>query len=97
MVALTITDIAKKELLKFIESNSLKSAVPSVIWAEGYEDSLGNSYGPHWSIGFYERETIKDEPLVEIGGIQFVFGQPWKSEELNGKTLNFCDGKFVVE
>ncbi len=97
MVALTITEIAKKELLKFIESDSLKSAVPSVIWAEGHEDSLGNSYGPHWSIGFYERERIKDQPLVEIDGIQFVFGQPWKNEELNGKTLDFRNGKFVVE
>ena len=97
MVALRITDIAKKELLKFMESGSLKSPVPSVIWADGYEDSLGNSYGPNWSIGFYERESIKSEPLVEIDGIQFVFGQPWKNEELNGKTLDFRNGKFVVE
>lgn len=46
---------------------------------------------PGWGVGFYKRSNIHPEDIVEIDGIEFVL-----DERLNGKALDFTNGKFVV-
>ena len=52
--------------------------------------------GAHWGVGFYSPDKVPAHEVVEIDGIPFVFGQGPTSERLNGATLDYADGKFVV-
>ena len=52
--------------------------------------------GAHWGIGFYSPSKVLPEEVVEIEGIPFTFAQGDISMRLNGATLDFANGKFIV-
>ncbi len=97
MVNLNLSKAALAKLLEYFERAELENHVATLAWATDGTDTRGNRLGPHWSIGFYERTKVADEPIVNIQGINFVFMQPWKIADIEGKTLDFRNGRFFVE
>ena len=79
-------------------------AVASVLWVTSASamrltkngDEEFENIGPHWGVGFSARGRFPASEIVEIDGIPFVFGQGATSMRLNGATLHFVDGRFVV-
>ena len=75
-------------------ASDLKQPVPSLVLGRSEnepEERLG--------LGFYERCDIpQGEPirLVEADGIEFLIIQDWLCDELDGKLVDFLDGKLVV-
>jgi hypothetical protein len=78
--------------------------VATVVWstAGAIERPLSDgtvsvkSVGPGWDVGFYEIERIPKDQVVQIEGIRFYFDQGSISERLNGATLDFENGGFIV-
>ena len=80
------------------------TAVVTVAWTErgpwlklrpdGTEDSGVLEAG--WDVGFYDPAKVPPEEIVQIDGIGFVFAQGDISMRLDGKALDYVDGKFIV-
>jgi hypothetical protein len=101
---LRLTEAARDELLRAIGRISEYAAVVTVAWAErgpwlklrpdGTEESGVIEAG--WGVGFYDPTKIPPEEIVQIDGIDFVFAQGHISMRLDGKALDYVDGKFIV-
>jgi hypothetical protein len=56
----------------------------------------GSVAEPRWVVAYYDLDTRPSGRVKKIGGVPFVFVQT-ESSKLNGATLDYRDGRFVVE
>ena len=99
-INLKLSTAAKQHLLRFMSEIEYDDPVAAVIWHEGGEsqspDGVVRPISAGWGVGWYNPTNLSGEPIQEIEGIRFVFGQGEKSEELNGKVLDVKNGAFIV-
>jgi hypothetical protein len=91
-IALTLSAAARERLAHDLPQTGLSEPLASVLWAEGRS---GKTPGA-WCIGYYEATRVPASAQQEIEGIRFAFVQGNISERLNGKTLDFQQGNYVV-
>jgi hypothetical protein len=93
--SLRITDAAKSELQLRMSAITDYEPVATLLWAS---TGTGNRpmREPHWGVGFYDIATRPSGRVATIDGIPFVFVQDLAFKRLNGATLDFRSGRFVV-
>jgi hypothetical protein len=77
------------------------ASVATVVWAthgvsRSPDGRVVSEIGPHWSVGFHAASKVPSEWIVQIEGVPFVFDQGTTSMRLDGTTLDFDHGKFLV-
>ena len=93
---LRLTDAAKTKLLTHMSHITEYTPVASLMRASDVVVG-GVSSGPQWGIGFYNIATRPYGRVTSIQGVPFVFVQPRAFRLLNGATLDFRNGRFVVD
>ena len=56
----------------------------------------GSTAKPHWLVTYYNIDTRPSGRVTKLDGIPFVFVQR-DSSRLNGATLDYRNGRFVVD
>jgi hypothetical protein len=92
---LRLTESAKRELLLSISRTTDFDAVASVLWGSTVVDGVARK--PNWSVGFYDKGTRPYGRVTAIQGVPFVFVQDRAHTHLNGATLDYRGGRFVVD
>jgi hypothetical protein len=96
---LLITEAARTKLLEAMAAITEYRPVACVGWvsggvrtkldADGSERS--SPLSPHWGVGFYNLADLSSDDIATVSGIPFL-----RDERLDGKTLDFRDGRFDV-
>lgn len=92
---LRLTESAKRELLLSISRTTDFEAVASVLWGSAVVDGVARE--PRWGVGFYDKGTRPSGRVMAIQGVPFVFTQERAYTNLNGATLDYREGRFVVD
>src|SRR5262245_62073790 len=90
-----VTDAAKRQLMSSMSAITEFQPVASLLWGSTVVN--GVSRPPRWGIGFYDIGTRPYGRVVTIDGVPFVFTQQRAYTHLDGATLDFRDGRYVVE
>jgi len=102
---LNVTDSALVALRVLIGRHTNFVPIATVSWSGVGTTFPPDQYGrmrvrhrePGWDVGFFDRATLKADDIVEICGIEFTFDQAAESRRLDGATLDYRDGYFVIE
>ena len=102
---LNLTDSALVALRVLIGRHTNFVPVATVSWSVVGTTFPPDQYGrmrvrhiePGWDVGFFDRATLSPNDIIEVRGIEFTFDQPVESLRLDGATLDYRDGHFVVE
>ena len=89
-----VTDTAKLELQLHMSRITEFEPTASILWGSTVVGGVTNP--PHWGVGYYDIGTRPSGRVVSIDGVPFVFTQERAYTYLNGATLDFRDGRFVV-
>jgi len=89
-----VTDAAKRELQSHLRRITEFEPAASILWGSTVID--GVTRPPHWGVAFYNIGTRPSGRVVTIDGVPFVFTQERAYTHLNGATLDFHDGRFIV-
>jgi hypothetical protein len=89
-----VTETAKRELQSHMSRITEFQPAASILW--GSTVIGGITRPPHWGVAFYDIGTRPSGRVVTIDGVPFVFTQHRAYTHLNGATLDFRDGRFVV-
>jgi len=92
---LRLTESAKRELLASISRITDFEAVASVLWGSTVVNGVARE--PHWGVGFYDKGTRPSGRVTAIQRVPFVFTQDRAYTNLNGATLDYREGRFVVD
>jgi hypothetical protein len=94
--ALRLTPAAQAALRSRMAAITEFKPVASLSWASSV--TVGNEQrGPQWIVGYYNIASRPWGRVTSIDGIPFVFVQrDAVVATLNGATLDFRDGRFVV-
>ena len=94
--ALRVTPAAQAALRSRMAAITEFKAVASLSWASSV--TVGNEpRGPQWVVGYYNIASRPWGRVTKIDGIPFVFVQrDAVVATLNGATLDFSGGRFVV-
>jgi hypothetical protein len=65
--------------------------IPSIVWA-----SDSRSGRADWTIGFYDRDEMPGDFIVDADGIELVIEHQWR-EALNGASLDLVNGFFSIQ
>jgi Fe-S cluster assembly iron-binding protein IscA len=90
MMKLTITNTARTKIASYLDTSGLADPVSAVLWAS----DLGGK-NAEWTIGLYERAKIAPKWIVVCDGIEF-YVDPADHPKLDGKTLDYRDGRFCI-
>lgn len=96
---LAITEAARAKLREAMAEITEFRPVASVGWVSGgvrtQRDADGSERSapiqPHWGLGFYDPSSLTPDQITVVSGIAFL-----RDERLDGKTLDFKDGRFDV-
>jgi hypothetical protein len=86
-----ITAPARSQLQRFIEREQSYDAIPTIVWTT---DTGAGSGG--WVVGFYDRNKVPDDFVVDANGIEFVVEHQWR-DALNGAHLEVIGGYLSVQ
>jgi hypothetical protein len=96
---LLITEAARTKLVEAMAAITEYHPVACVGWVsrgvrtkfdpDGSERS--SPVPPHWGVGFYDPANLSSDQITTVSGIPFL-----RDERLDGKTLDFLDGRFDV-
>lgn len=89
-----VTEVAKRQLVSHISRITEFRAAASILWGSNVID--GKTHPPQWGIAFYDIGTRPSGRVVDMGGVPFVFTQQRAYTHLDGATLDYRDGRFVV-
>ena len=64
------------------------------MWGSGVVG--GATHPGRWGVGFYDIGNRPYGRVIKIDGVRFVFTQERAYTHLNGATLDYRDGRFVV-
>jgi hypothetical protein len=94
---LRLTPAARAALQSKMAAITDFKPVASLLWASSV--AVGNELrGPQWTVGVYNIATRPWGRITSIDGVPFVFVQrDAVVANLNGATLDYCDGRFVVD
>ena len=93
--ALRITPAARLALQSKMAAITDFKPVASLLW--GTPTVNDEPREPRWMVGFYNIASRPWGRVTSIDGIPFVFAQrDVVVANLNGTTLDFCEGRFVV-
>ena len=102
--SLNLTVAAKAALVSWMASITDFQPVVCVLWMiagsrgqllpDGTEEF--EFLGPHWTVGFHNAAKLPADEICDIDGIAFVFDYGKRFPRLNGATLDYLDGSFVV-
>lgn len=92
--AVCVTDTAKRELQSHMARITEFEPAASILWGSTVVD--GVICPPNWGVAFYDIGSRPAGRVVTIGGVPFVFTQERAYTHLNGATLDFREGRFVV-
>ena len=98
-ISLTLTTAAQTALTRLISQITEYRAVATVAWSEGgsrINKGITTPLPPSWGVAFQDRAQLPGDEIQQIGGIEFIFMQGAISERLNGKTLDWNNGRFRV-
>jgi hypothetical protein len=93
-INLKIGENLRKRLQERAHDSGLQNPVPCISWGKWSDEKE-----ERFMIGFNERTRlpIKDPiRFIECDGIEFLIIQDWICEKLDGKKLDFFDGKVAV-
>jgi hypothetical protein len=95
--SLRITESAKGRLLQEIAQITQFQAVATVLWgASGKAGEFPKKHEVRWSLAFYDRATRPSGRIALIQGVPFVFVQRRAFTHLNGATLDYSNGRYVI-
>jgi hypothetical protein len=86
-----ITAPARSQLQRFVDREQSYDAIPTIVWTT---DTGSGSGG--WAVGFYDRNKIPDDFVVDADGIELVVEHQWR-EALNGACLEVIGGYLSVQ
>jgi len=89
-----VTDSAKRELLSHMSKITEFEPAASIMWGSNVVD--GVTHPPRWGVAFYDIGKRPYGKVITIDGVRFVFTQERAYTHLNGATLDYRDGRFVV-
>jgi hypothetical protein len=92
--AVSVTDTAKHELLSHMSKITEFEPAASILWGSNVVD--GVTHTPQWEVVFYDIGNRPYGKVITIDGVRFVFTQERAYTHLNGATLDYRDGRFVV-
>ncbi len=88
MKALNITEKAKQQIENDLAGSS------SLIFGVGWS-GLNYKKG-EWVIGYFDKRKVsKDDGFLVVSGLQ-ILSDPLDRPYLEGKTIDFIDGKLIV-
>jgi hypothetical protein len=96
-----ISDAARQELLALRSDKGGNAFVPTLYWAHsvtiGSSGKVTASNGEMLCVGQYSRAKLDavGATTAEVDGVEIVI-ESWWHDRLEGKTLDFAEGKFVL-
>jgi hypothetical protein len=92
--AVHVTEAAKRQLESHLSRITEFRPAASILWGSNVVD--GVTQPPQWGVAFYDIGTRPSGRVVQIGGLPFVFTQQRAYTHLEGATLDYDNGRFVV-
>jgi hypothetical protein len=92
--AVRVTEAAKRQLAAHLSRITEFEPAASIVWSSNVVD--GVTHPPRWGVAFYDIGRRPSGRVVSIDGVPFVFTQVRAYTHLNGATLDYRDGRFVV-
>jgi hypothetical protein len=89
-----MTDAAKRQLMSNMSRITEFEPAASIIWSS--DVVAGVTHPPRWGIAFYDIGKRPYGRVITIDSVRFVFTQERAYAHLNGATLDYRDGRFVV-
>jgi hypothetical protein len=98
-VELALTENAKRMIVSLTneyEAKIQKEAVAAILWLDA--DLNGGIVESQPIIGFYHDRSEIDGDIVTIDGLQIVLAIPEQdNDRFHGKTLDYKDGRFLLQ
>jgi hypothetical protein len=92
---LRLTDAARQKLLVSLTNITEFEPIATVLWSSTVISGVASA--PRWGVAYYEKGTRPYGMVTSIQGVPFVFTQKRAYTHLNGATLDYRDGRFVVD
>jgi hypothetical protein len=89
-----VTDAAKRQLMSHMSKITEFQPAASILWGSDVID--GATRPPKWGVAFYDIGRRPYGRVINIEGVPFVFTQERAYTHLNGATLDYRDGRFMV-
>ena len=89
-----VTEAAKRQLDSHMSRITEFRPAASILWSSNVVD--GVTRPSQWGVAFYDIATRPSGRVVQIGGLPFVFTQQRAYTHLDGATLDYHNGRFVV-
>ena len=92
--SLRLTEAAKRQLISHLSGITEFEPAASIMWSSDVVE--GVTHPPRWGVAFYNIGNRPYGRVTRIDGVPFVFTQERAYTHLNGATLDYRDGRFVV-
>jgi hypothetical protein len=92
--AVHVTETAKRQLQSHLSKITEFRPAASILWGSNVVG--GVTQPPQWGVAFYNIGTRPFGRVVQIEGLPFVFTQQRAYTHLEGATLDYHNGRFVV-
>lgn len=105
MARIHVTAAALSRLRELRDSCGPEPVVVAIYWIGPQADSRRRPDGStewvrvsegEWRVGFDSRERFKDWPVEVIDDVEFIVNGLPKFKSIEGRTLDYADGKFHV-
>ena len=92
--SLKVTDAARSQIGRAMSELEYEPVATIMLGSNVLPN--GAAATPRWIVAYYDLDTRPSGRVTKIGGVPFVFVQS-DSSRLNGATLDYQHGRFVVE
>jgi hypothetical protein len=92
--SIQVTDAARAQISRVMSGLEYEPVVAIMLGSDVLPS--GAVAEPRWMVAYYDLDTRPSGRVTQIAGIPFVFLQT-ASSRLNGATLDYQRGHFVVE
>jgi hypothetical protein len=93
--SIRLTEAARDQLLLHLSRITEFQPVASLLWSANVVGGVAQE--ARWGVGFYNIGTRPYGRVTRVQGVPFVFTGARDYTRLNGATLDYRDGRFVVE
>jgi hypothetical protein len=93
--AVRLTEAAKRQLAAHLSRITEFEPAASILWSSNVVDGI--THPPRWGVAFYDIGRRPSGRVVSIEGLPFVFTQERAYTHLSGATLDYREGRFVVD
>lgn len=90
-INLELSERAKHAVTELIESSSLVSPIPGLLWVKANDELEYN-----WAIGLYEEKEIQEGWFFEVSGSKFYTYQDWFLEEIDGGIIDIVENRLTI-